>query len=209
MNNLNCNVFQKTKTLVVSAADWPYAVKVRKNAEKEVGKIQLRTLLPKDAEAYRVLRLEALKNDGRFFPSSYENEISQFLPVWQMLCTASSRRCVLGLFDQGALVATTSVSPWPEDTSGRTAIFGPSYVTPSHRGLGLGLKLCKARLEWARTNKIYQTALAFHRDGNLLSESLLHRFCARYWQSREMQWADGQTAYAHWYQVDLSQTKLT
>jgi hypothetical protein len=43
-----------------------------------------------------------------------------------------------------------------------------------------------------------------HREGNWPSKQLNERFGGRYAQTRLMQWADGQTAPALWYQIDLA-----
>lgn len=165
--------------------------------------VELRPLKIADAPAFRAIRLEALKYEGRYFAASYEKEAARTLDAWRALCTETTRRCTIGLFDQRQLVGITAIAPWDEDPTGQTALFGSSYLTPTHRGRGLAPALYAERPRWAAAHA-YRRAVVFHREGNWPSKELNEKFGGRYWRTEPMQWADGQTAPAHWYRIDLA-----
>lgn len=166
--------------------------------------IELRALQSADASAFRAIRLEALKHEGRYFAASYEEEAARPLDAWRALCAETTRRAVLGIFDQGQLVGISAVEPWSEDPSGRTALCGSSYITPTHRGRDLAPALYAVLLQWAAATGSYRRAVVFHREGNWPPKKLTERFGGRHAETRAMQWGDGQTAPGLWYHVDLS-----
>jgi RimJ/RimL family protein N-acetyltransferase len=166
--------------------------------------IELRSLTPDDAPAFRAIRLEALKRDGRYFAASYQAEAAQPLDAWRDRCAETDRQCVIGLVDHGALVGITAVSPWDEDATGQTALFGSSYIVPPYRGRDLAPALYAERLHWAAATGSYRRAVVFHRESNWPSKHLNERFGGRYWRAQPMQWADGQTATGLWYRIDLA-----
>jgi RimJ/RimL family protein N-acetyltransferase len=166
--------------------------------------IDLRSLTPAAAPAFRAIRLEALKYDGRYFAASYQAEAAQPLDAWRALCAETTQRCTLGLFDQTKLVGITAIAPWDEDATGQTALVGSSYIVPPYRGRDLAPALYAERLQWAAATGSYRRAVVFHREGNWPSKHLNERFGGRYWRTQPMQWADGQTAPGLWYRIDLA-----
>jgi RimJ/RimL family protein N-acetyltransferase len=163
----------------------------------------VRALTESDYRDFREVRLEALRLDGRYFATSYEEERNYTNDQWRHLSTESLDNCVIGLFDGEELIGITRVAKWDEDQHGHTALFGRSYIKPEYRGKGLAALLYEARLDWARHNPQFKRAVVFHREGNTVSKHINERYGARYWMTRPMQWADGQTADGFWYQIDL------
>ena len=170
----------------------------------ELAAISIRPLTADDAFAFRALRLEAVKRDGRYFATSYEAEATRPLAGWRELCAEVNRRCVLGVFDQGRLVGISALEPWSGDATGASVLLRSSYITPAYRGRGLAKPLFATRLQWAAAHD-YRRAVLFIREGNAASTGLHEQFGARPWFTKPMQWADGKTAPAHWYQIDLAE----
>lgn len=166
--------------------------------------ITIRPLTAADVSAFRALRLEAVAKDGLYFATSYEAEATRPPDAWREQCAEVNRRCVLGLFDRGQLVGISALEPWSEDASGATVVLRSSYIAPTYRGQGLAKPLFATRLQWAAAHD-YRCAVLFIREGNAASTGLHVQFGARYWFTKPMQWADGKTAPAHWYQIDLAE----
>jgi hypothetical protein len=67
--------------------------------------------------------------------------------------------------------------------------------------------LFATRLQWAAAHD-YRRAVLFIREGNAASTGLHEQFGVRPWAAKPvewMDWADGKTAPAHWYQIDLAE----
>ncbi|MER2519935.1 MAG: GNAT family N-acetyltransferase [Bdellovibrionales bacterium] len=153
------------------------------------------------------IRLEALENDGRYFATSYEEEKSYSDAQWRQWIAESPENCVIGVFVGDELVGITTVTKWEEDVTGKTAKFGRSYIRPDSRGQGLANLLYQKRMDWAKQQRRYTSAVVFHRDGNELSKHINTKFGAKYYFTRPMRWANGETADAHWYKTLLAERK--
>jgi RimJ/RimL family protein N-acetyltransferase len=165
--------------------------------------MKLRMLKPGDCKAFRAVRLEALKQDGKFFAASYDEEVEFSDEHWRRRCGGDPEHGVVGLFDENELVGVSGVSRWQEDDKGMTALFGSSYVKPAYRGKGLAGLLYLERVQWARRDTRYAQSMVFHREGNQASRVVNQRCGAQYCWTRPMRWADGQTAEALWYRIAL------
>jgi GNAT superfamily N-acetyltransferase len=123
-------------------------------------------------EKFKALRLTSLKIDPSSFGSTYEREIAFTPELWMKRLTSPFKRTfIASVNDQEDSANETWV--------GMVSILGPSelipavlepferagvgadwnmymvagmWVHPAHRGRGLGTRLMKEGLEWARTN---------------------------------------------------------
>ena len=90
-----------------------------------------------DAEKYRSIRLESLKNTPESFASSYEEEkdlsIEEFKNKFQ-----SNDSFTYGAFENGELVGIITLYQEKLYKLRHRAHIGAMYVSPSKRGLGIG-----------------------------------------------------------------------
>jgi RimJ/RimL family protein N-acetyltransferase len=119
------------------------------------------------AELRRV-RLEALRSEPGAFHSNYAREAAHADNDWRDLIVAPSQR-LFGLFVGGALVGISAVFTDRNDPSGRTALFGMSYIQPDYRGRGYAALLHRARLDWTRTQPQFRIIRVSHRASNAAS----------------------------------------
>src|SRR5512139_1255441 len=83
--------------------------------------ITIRALEPDEWEQFSYVRLAALKAAPGVYGTRYEDALSRTEPVWRNTVKGPSNQS-FGLFDGRDLVGITSVFPWDEDPTGRTAI---------------------------------------------------------------------------------------
>jgi RimJ/RimL family protein N-acetyltransferase len=172
--------------------------------------IETRPLLPTDSDDLRALRLEALNEEGQFFASSYAVEEKLSADDWARMATEDSDHCVIGLFRDTELIGMSVISKWSGDETGRTALFGSSFIKEDYRGKGLGNPLYAARMEWTKSNSQYTSAVLFIRDGNSASTALHKKFGGEYTHPKMMKWGDGLKAIGHWYKITfLSKSRPT
>jgi len=164
----------------------------------------VRTLTGADGNAFKALRLQALENEGRFFAASYEDEKKLSDGQWRERCTPARDHCLVGIFKEDELIGATAAMKWDGDLGGRTALFRTSYIRPDDRGKGLSSLLFTSRILWAKRDGRFDSALLFHREGHWIGELLKH-MGAREEPAlrRPVQWANGETADAIWYRMNL------
>jgi RimJ/RimL family protein N-acetyltransferase len=114
--------------------------------------VEIRVLTPDDAEAYWVLRLEALETVPRAFSASVSRHRERGPQgVASMLQSEPNGSFTLGAFNGGELVGIMGMS---RDTNEKTRhgafVFGV-YVADSARKLGVGSKLMETLVARART----------------------------------------------------------
>jgi RimJ/RimL family protein N-acetyltransferase len=149
-----------------------------------------RALGPEDWEAFRDVRLHALRTEPGVFLSSYDREAA-FLPAEWRSRLDGIGRCMFGLFDGEALIGLTGVITDATDPSGRTALFVASYLRPEHRGRGLSAYFYEARLAWVRAQRQFARVVVSHRAGNEPSRRANQRFGFREVDRVVRTWPDG------------------
>jgi ribosomal protein S18 acetylase RimI-like enzyme len=111
--------------------------------------MEIRVLIGEDTNQYWRLRLEALQNDSEAFTESAEEHQSLSLEETKSRIAATEVNFIVGAFEDGRLVGT--VGFYRErglKTRHKGRVWGV-YVTPSHRGTGIGKRMMKDLLSRA------------------------------------------------------------
>lgn len=106
----------------------------------------IRLLTPSDALAYQSLRLAALRDCPSAFSSSYDEECDTPLATIAGHMAPDSGRWRFGAFDGEELVAVVGVGRESSPKLLHKAYIRGMYVTPIHRGAGLGRRLLEQAL---------------------------------------------------------------
>jgi RimJ/RimL family protein N-acetyltransferase len=150
----------------------------------------IRPLEVDDWAELRRVRLEALQSEPGAFHSNYAAEAGRTDEDWQRLIVTPAQR-LFGLFVEGALVGITAVLTDRDDPSGRTALFGMSYIQPEHRGRGHAALLHRARLKWARSQPQFRVIRVSHRASNVPSGRAIVHSGFTYVGREVRVWPDG------------------
>ena len=134
----------------------------------------IRPVVVGDWAELRRVRLEALRSEPVAFHSNYAAEAGQTDEDWQRLIGAPAQR-LFGLFADGTLVGISAVFTDRNDPTGRTALFGMSYIQPDLRGRGYAALLHRARLDWTRTQPQFRIIRVSHRASNVASGRAIAR----------------------------------
>lgn len=112
----------------------------------------IRLLQRNDVEAYRKLRLLALQESPYSFGSTFEEEVSLTEEEMTQRLGDGENNWVMGAFaEDGPLVGMVGFfRQQKERTRHKGEVWG-MYIHPEARGAGLGRKLMKALLAYART----------------------------------------------------------
>ena len=113
--------------------------------------MKIKRLSASDAPAYRLLRLEGLKECPAAFGSSFEEEKKKGLALYRERLTPSPDRWVYGFVDKGRLVATATLMRDGHLKSRHKAAIYAMYVAPQFRRIGLGRKLMEHCIARARS----------------------------------------------------------
>jgi len=114
--------------------------------------VMLRALRPADRDAYRELRLRALREEPEAFTSSYEEQAASTAD-WASarLATATDANLILGAFDAGGrLVGMVGLERQPRRKERHKAHLYGMYVAPEVAGRGIGGQLVAAAVAAAR-----------------------------------------------------------
>ncbi|RHW34005.1 GNAT family N-acetyltransferase [Lysinibacillus yapensis] len=103
-----------------------------------------------DAEKYRSIRLESLKNTPEAFASSYGEERDLSIEEFQNKLQSNSS-FTYGAFDQGELVGIITLYQENLNKLQHRAHIGAMYVSPSKRGSGIGKALMEKAIKKAKS----------------------------------------------------------
>lgn len=109
--------------------------------------MEIRRLGAKDAEIYRVIRLESLRLRPEAFGSSYEEE--KEAPV-EKYRDSLPTVYTFGAFENGSLIGVVTLFPEGKRKMKHRASIFAMYVTESVRGQGVGKRLVEAAIAQAR-----------------------------------------------------------
>lgn len=113
----------------------------------------IRELIPKDAAAFRALRLLGLQLHPDAFGSSYEEESQQDVMVVQAMLAerlALPHNVTLGAFEGDKLVGTMSLNHRGRKKTGHQAQIWGVMVHPQWRGRGVAQALMQEIVQFAR-----------------------------------------------------------
>jgi ribosomal protein S18 acetylase RimI-like enzyme len=106
----------------------------------------IRRLGSSDADAFRLIRLEGLRNDPEAFGSTFEKESSESV---QYFLDRLTRCAVFGGFAGDRLVGVAGFYSFEDTKSRHKGVLWGMYVTPEARGSGLATALVETLLEHA------------------------------------------------------------
>jgi|SRR5215510_2274930 len=166
--------------------------------------VTIRPLTAADGEAYRRLRQHILDSgEGKFFSSSYIME--QHLTTedqWREHSAETPVRCTIGVFVEGQLAGIMGILPYG-DPSNLTAEWIATWIAPRYRRSGITSQAYKKVREWSRDHG-YRYAVGDIRADNTRSREIREKQGAMYlFTRRDVTWADGSTADAHFFILNL------
>lgn len=123
---------------------------VRPMANEPQPEVSVRRLSPSDAEAFRPLRLEALKREPQAFgETSYEEAVHPL--SW--FADRLKANLIFGAFIRGQLVGIVCYFVRPEEKLRHKATLGGFFVSPSARRSGVATALLNRAIEEARARE--------------------------------------------------------
>lgn len=103
--------------------------------------MKLRVLTPSDVDAYRDLRLHALREWPPAFGTPVEEEAQRTLKAFSERLVETNDRCLVGAFEEDTLVGSVRLSRYDGSNEGHRAYVAGLYVMPERRKLGYGRAL--------------------------------------------------------------------
>jgi RimJ/RimL family protein N-acetyltransferase len=153
----------------------------------------IRALEASDWQAYRDIRLEALKTHEKNYGSRYVDEAAFPDQEWIDRITSDQGR-IFGLFDGQHLTGINVVYTYRDDPTGGTALLAGWYMRDGYRGKGLFAHLVNASLDWAKAQPRFDRIRVHHRDGNHASEVNIRKAGFTHIGTEDWTWPDGVTA---------------
>jgi ribosomal protein S18 acetylase RimI-like enzyme len=135
----------------------------------------IRRLQRADAEVFRALRLEALRDSPTAFGTSHHEEAAQPLEWFAAALDAAAGRQLFGAFVDGQLVGMVGVGREPAAKERHRAVIRSMFVSPQVRGRGIATALLSTALAVADAMPgVWQVTLTVTR-GNDAAISLYSR----------------------------------
>lgn len=113
--------------------------------------MEIRKLTSEDAQAYWVLRLEALQQDPEAFATTYKDAISRLNPLKRVASNLDSEdSATLGAFIDNELVGVMTIAKEGAPKLRHRVNLFAVYVTPRVRGKRIGTALLQAVIEHSK-----------------------------------------------------------
>jgi RimJ/RimL family protein N-acetyltransferase len=121
-------------------------------------RVAIRPIVESDAEAYRALRLNALRQHPSAFSADYEQSAAKPVASWMetVQLAASGQRSIIYLAvaaDQSLVGMTGLYIEQSAKVQHSGHIWGV-YVCPTWRGQGIATRLVAACIDWAKTQAV-------------------------------------------------------
>jgi RimJ/RimL family protein N-acetyltransferase len=124
-----------------------------------------RTLTPEDAAAFQALRLRGLAEAPTAFASSYEEEVNTPIAEIERRLQPKASGALFGAFAAGALAGIAGIERESMAKLSHKAYLWGMYVSPEHRGVGLGFQLLQTVLPYAwQSLGVAQVNLGVHTE---------------------------------------------
>lgn len=143
--------------------------------------------LPAQVDAYRKMRLEALREEPGMFGNSLAYESAYDDKVWEDRVRQPLGAC-FGLYHNQDLIGITGITGVGQKEG--EAYMTQSYIRKAHRGKRLSRLLYEARLAWARERNLKRLLIG-HKQSNLVSKAANQHFGFTYTHSEPRTWPDG------------------
>lgn len=112
--------------------------------------IQIRELTPDDVEAYREIRLRALKEHPEAFGSSYEESVKRPIESYLDRLKPKHNNFILGAFIEGNLLGTVGMFQHEGLKDHHKGVIWGMHTATEAQGQGIGRALLTAAIERAR-----------------------------------------------------------
>lgn len=109
-----------------------------------------RLLVPEDAAAYLAFRQAMLRDSPLAFASSPDDDRASSVGAVRVSLSRAPEAVVIGAFDDGLIGSIGLFRDHHRKAAHKAHIWG-MYVTPDHRGRGVGRRLLDAAIAHART----------------------------------------------------------
>jgi RimJ/RimL family protein N-acetyltransferase len=116
--------------------------------------VSIRLLQPSDAQAYRDLRLEALRSSPEAFGSSYEEEAPLALETIEARIPSSGPNAIFGAFADKALVGMAGFAVYDRMKARHKGLMWGVFVKPEWRRQRVGKALVQRVIDHASRNVI-------------------------------------------------------
>ncbi len=164
----------------------------------------VRALNPEDVNAFKALRLSALREYPQYFLDNVTQAAQKSEAEWTAYLVGDHKK-VFGLFNHDTLIGIASIyTPNPDDAP-EIANLAMGFIQPEFRGLGLSTLLYDARLDWAKNNAAIKTLKISHRKGNLISAKAVNKNGFQYIGENPETYGDGTTEISLKYEMVLTQ----
>ena len=111
--------------------------------------MEIRTLSPQDAAAFRALRLRGLLECPAAFASSYAEEVGDAVAVVAERLSPKGDGSILGAFQEHALVGVVGIRREGMVKLAHKAFIWGMYVAPEARRRGIGAALMERAMQYA------------------------------------------------------------
>jgi RimJ/RimL family protein N-acetyltransferase len=137
--------------------------------------MEIRRLAPADADAYRPLRLRALREHPDAFTSSYEEEAVKPLSATEDRLATDAECHTWGAFADGGLVGAVGLLHEARVKNRHKATVVAMYVAPEHGGRGAGTALLAHLIGEARREPNLEQLVLTVTDTNATARTLYER----------------------------------
>jgi ribosomal protein S18 acetylase RimI-like enzyme len=120
----------------------------------------IRETTPEDAENLRELRLFALQDTPYAFGMDYETQIKMSAEEWQARCIPTPTNVIFVWEVDGRLLGMARVGSDGRPKTGHIGMITGVFVHPEARGQGVGKRLIRACLEWAKAQDLARVTLS-------------------------------------------------